>query len=192
MSGGRLCKHTHNNLFIIQNRLLIGCSLINLTGYSFGTPQADQYAPQVPPPPTTPGSAPLGFAPATTPTQDLSKAPTGQPDFPYSQYGKRSILQCVAVFFLPFSFNFTVAPTHLLWHFNGCNDDLFRWTCTYHLACKAAHAYMLLAYVKPCDTAMNMVLKFTFIGVFFLYLTFFSIEYHYWCMVVFGLDHPSL
>ncbi|XP_051232370.1 DAZ-associated protein 1 isoform X6 [Dicentrarchus labrax] len=56
-------------------------------GYSFGTPQADQYAPQVPPPPTTPGTAPLGFAPATTPTQDLSKAPTGQPDFPYSQYG---------------------------------------------------------------------------------------------------------
>ncbi|XP_029355467.1 DAZ-associated protein 1 isoform X8 [Echeneis naucrates] len=55
-------------------------------GYSFGTPQADQYAPQVPPPPTTPGTAPLGFAPATTPTQDLSKAPTGQPDFPYSQY----------------------------------------------------------------------------------------------------------
>ncbi|CAG00789.1 unnamed protein product, partial [Tetraodon nigroviridis] len=56
-------------------------------GYGFGTPQADQYAPQVPPPPTTPGSAPLGFAPATTPTQDLSKAPTGQPDFPYGQYG---------------------------------------------------------------------------------------------------------
>ncbi|XP_062250697.1 DAZ-associated protein 1 isoform X5 [Platichthys flesus] len=56
-------------------------------GYSFGAPQADQYAPQVPPPPTTPGAAPLGFAPATTPTQDLSKAPTGQPDFPYSQYG---------------------------------------------------------------------------------------------------------
>ncbi|PWA21082.1 hypothetical protein CCH79_00009362 [Gambusia affinis] len=56
-------------------------------GYSFGTPQADQYAPQVPPPPTTPGTATLGFAPATTPTQDLSKAPTGQPDFPYSQYG---------------------------------------------------------------------------------------------------------
>ncbi|XP_068446035.1 DAZ-associated protein 1 isoform X4 [Clinocottus analis] len=55
-------------------------------GYSFGAPQADQYAPQVPPPPTTPGTAPLGFAPATTPTQDLSKAPTGQPDFPYSQY----------------------------------------------------------------------------------------------------------
>lgn len=56
-------------------------------GYSFGTPQADQYAPQVPPPPNTPGTATLGFAPATTPTQDLSKAPTGQPDFPYSQYG---------------------------------------------------------------------------------------------------------
>lgn len=61
------------------------------TGYSFGTPQADQYAPQVPPPPTTPGTAPLGFAPATTPTQDLSKAPTGQPEYPYSQYGKESL-----------------------------------------------------------------------------------------------------
>uniref|UniRef100_A0A673XC33 DAZ associated protein 1 n=1 Tax=Salmo trutta TaxID=8032 RepID=A0A673XC33_SALTR len=57
-------------------------------GYSFGTPHGDQYAPQgVPPPPTTPGTGPLGFAPATTPTQDMSKAPTGQPDFPYSQYG---------------------------------------------------------------------------------------------------------
>uniref|UniRef100_A0A3Q2DA88 DAZ-associated protein 1 n=1 Tax=Cyprinodon variegatus TaxID=28743 RepID=A0A3Q2DA88_CYPVA len=56
-------------------------------GYSFGTPHGDQYAPQVPPPPTTPGAATLGFAPATTPTQDLSKAPTGQPDFSYSQYG---------------------------------------------------------------------------------------------------------
>ncbi|XP_077964366.1 DAZ-associated protein 1 isoform X9 [Gasterosteus aculeatus] len=62
-------------------------------GYSFGTPQADQYAAQVPPPPTTPGAAPLGFAPATTPTQDLSKAPTGQPDFPYSQYGLGNYLQ---------------------------------------------------------------------------------------------------
>ncbi|XP_054645072.1 DAZ-associated protein 1 isoform X4 [Dunckerocampus dactyliophorus] len=56
-------------------------------GYSFGTPQADQYVPQVPPPPTTPGTATLGFAPTTTPTQDLSKASVGQPEFPYSQYG---------------------------------------------------------------------------------------------------------
>ncbi|XP_042563148.1 DAZ-associated protein 1 isoform X4 [Clupea harengus] len=57
-------------------------------GYSFGTPQGDQFVPQgMPPPPTTPGTAPLGFAPATTPTQDMSKAATGQPDFPYSQYG---------------------------------------------------------------------------------------------------------
>lgn len=64
---------------------------LHSTGYSFGTPHADQYASQVPPPPTTPGTAPLGFAPATTPTQDLSKAPTGQPDFPYSQYGKKNV-----------------------------------------------------------------------------------------------------
>uniref|UniRef100_A0A8C7FEH1 DAZ associated protein 1 n=1 Tax=Oncorhynchus kisutch TaxID=8019 RepID=A0A8C7FEH1_ONCKI len=57
-------------------------------GYSFGTPQGEQYAPQgVPPPPTTPVTGPLGFVPATAPTQDISKAPTGQPDFPYSQYG---------------------------------------------------------------------------------------------------------
>ncbi|XP_015221085.1 DAZ-associated protein 1 isoform X2 [Lepisosteus oculatus] len=57
-------------------------------GYGFGTPQGDQFAPQgVPPPPTTPGGGPLGFAPATTPTQDMGKPPTGQPDFPYSQYG---------------------------------------------------------------------------------------------------------
>ncbi|XP_072315601.1 DAZ-associated protein 1-like isoform X5 [Eucyclogobius newberryi] len=56
-------------------------------GYSFATAQAEQFATQVPPPPTTPVSAPLGFAPATTPTQDLSKASTGQPDFSYSQYG---------------------------------------------------------------------------------------------------------
>ncbi|XP_049588155.1 DAZ-associated protein 1 isoform X2 [Syngnathus scovelli] len=56
-------------------------------GYTFGTPQAEQYVQQVPPPPTTPGSATLGFAPTTTPTQDLSKASSGQPDFPYSQYG---------------------------------------------------------------------------------------------------------
>lgn len=65
-------------------------SYFSPAGYSFATPQADQYAPQVPPPPTTPGTATLGFAPATTPTQDLSKAPTGQHDFPYSQYGKKT------------------------------------------------------------------------------------------------------
>ncbi|XP_062868614.1 DAZ-associated protein 1 isoform X3 [Trichomycterus rosablanca] len=57
-------------------------------GYSFGTPQVDQFLPQgIPPPPTTPGAAPLGFPPATTPTQDMSKAPPAQPDFSYSQYG---------------------------------------------------------------------------------------------------------
>ncbi|XP_063057127.1 DAZ-associated protein 1 isoform X8 [Engraulis encrasicolus] len=57
-------------------------------GYSFGTPQGDQFVPQgMPPPPTTPGTAPLGFAPATTPTQELSKAAAGQPEFSYSQYG---------------------------------------------------------------------------------------------------------
>lgn len=60
-----------------------------LTGYSFGTPQGDQFVPQgMPPPPTTPGAGPLGFAPATTPTQDMSKATPAQPDFSYSQYGE--------------------------------------------------------------------------------------------------------
>ncbi|XP_046906260.1 DAZ-associated protein 1 isoform X4 [Hypomesus transpacificus] len=71
-------------------------------GYSFGTPQGDQYAPQgVPAPPTTPGSGPLGFAPATTPTQDMSKAPTGQPDFPYSQYDG-TVLCSLDVYAVPF------------------------------------------------------------------------------------------
>uniref|UniRef100_A0A8C2IWX6 DAZ associated protein 1 n=1 Tax=Cyprinus carpio TaxID=7962 RepID=A0A8C2IWX6_CYPCA len=58
-------------------------------GYSFGTPQGDQFVAQgMPPPPATPGAGPLGFAPATTPSQDLSKAAPAQPDFSYSQYGK--------------------------------------------------------------------------------------------------------
>ncbi|XP_051528897.1 DAZ-associated protein 1 isoform X6 [Myxocyprinus asiaticus] len=57
-------------------------------GYSFSTPQGDQFVAQgVPPPPATPGAGPLGFAPATTPSQDLSKATPAQPDFSYSQYG---------------------------------------------------------------------------------------------------------
>ncbi|XP_051531327.1 DAZ-associated protein 1-like isoform X6 [Myxocyprinus asiaticus] len=57
-------------------------------GYSFSTPQGDQFVAQgVPPPPATPGAGPLGFAPATTPSQDLSKAAPAQPDFSYSQYG---------------------------------------------------------------------------------------------------------
>lgn len=82
----------HSKPFLIHDLRFSTFPSHTLIGYSFGTPQADQYAPQVPPPPTTPGTAPLGFAPATTPTQDLSKAPTGQPDFPYSQYGKKSII----------------------------------------------------------------------------------------------------
>ncbi|XP_039523338.1 DAZ-associated protein 1 isoform X4 [Pimephales promelas] len=57
-------------------------------GYTFGTPQGDQFVAQgMPPPPSTPGAGPLGFAPATTPSQDLSKAAQAQPDFSYSQYG---------------------------------------------------------------------------------------------------------
>nr|XP_055040156.1 DAZ-associated protein 1-like isoform X2 [Misgurnus anguillicaudatus] len=57
-------------------------------GYSFGTPQGDQFVAQgIPPPPATPGAGPLAFAPATTPSQDLSKAASAQPDFSYSQYG---------------------------------------------------------------------------------------------------------
>ncbi|XP_065097875.1 DAZ-associated protein 1 isoform X5 [Paramisgurnus dabryanus] len=56
-------------------------------GYSFGTPQGDQFVAQgIPPPPATPGAGPLAFAPATTPSQDLSKAASAQPDFSYSQY----------------------------------------------------------------------------------------------------------
>ncbi|MGH0172814.1 UNVERIFIED_CONTAM: hypothetical protein FKN15_066676 [Acipenser sinensis] len=59
-------------------------------GYGFGAPQnpADQFAPQgVPQPPTTPGAAPMGFAPATTPTQDMNKPQAGQPEFSYNQFG---------------------------------------------------------------------------------------------------------
>ncbi|XP_073772108.1 DAZ-associated protein 1 isoform X17 [Danio rerio] len=62
-------------------------------GYSFGTPQGDQFVAQgMPPPPATPGAGPLGFAPATTPSQDLSKAAPAQPDFSYSQY--EYLLRC--------------------------------------------------------------------------------------------------
>ncbi|XP_016331925.1 DAZ-associated protein 1-like isoform X5 [Sinocyclocheilus anshuiensis] len=58
-------------------------------GYSFGTPQGDQFVAQgMPPPPATPGAGPLGFAPATTPSQDLSKAAPAQPDFSYSHYDR--------------------------------------------------------------------------------------------------------
>ncbi len=61
-------------------------------GYSFGTPQGDQFVAQgLPPPPATPGAGPLGFAPATTPSQDPSKAAPAQPDFSYSQYGKSTL-----------------------------------------------------------------------------------------------------
>ncbi|XP_041086386.1 DAZ-associated protein 1 isoform X7 [Polyodon spathula] len=59
-------------------------------GYGFGAHQnpADQFAPQgVPQPPTTPGAAPMGFAPATTPTQDMNKPQAGQPEFSYNQFG---------------------------------------------------------------------------------------------------------
>lgn len=65
------------------------------TGYSFTTPQGDQFVAQgMPPPPATPGAGPLTFAPATTPSQDLSKAAPAQPDFSYSQYGKKSLQMC--------------------------------------------------------------------------------------------------
>lgn len=96
------------------------------TGYTFGTPQADQYAPQVPPPPTTPGTAPLGFAPATTPTQDLSKAPTGQPEFPYSQYGKESLVASGGLppFSVPCS-PYPPWPARLSGQPAGCDDGSF-------------------------------------------------------------------
>lgn len=92
-------------------------------GYSFGTPQAEQYAPQVPPPPATPGAAPLGYAPATTPTQDLSKASAGQPDFPYSQYGKNSIV-CYEVCCPLLShslFSTSLGPAHLSGYLIKCH-----------------------------------------------------------------------
>lgn len=139
-----MAVHTHTNLLFIWNS---SCNraipYYSLTGYSFGTPQADQYAPQVPPPPTTPGSAPLGFAPATTPTQDLSKAPTGQPDFSYSQYGKRDTA-VVTVFFLPltFSFEYIVGPARLLWHLVD--------TKTIYLDAYVHTIYLVQLYMHTC------------------------------------------
>ncbi|XP_010149380.1 PREDICTED: DAZ-associated protein 1 [Eurypyga helias] len=61
-------------------------------GYGAPPPPPDQFAPPgVPPPPATPGAAPLAFPPPPPPsqaTQDMSKPPTAQPEFPYSQFGK--------------------------------------------------------------------------------------------------------
>lgn len=105
-----------------------------------------------------------------------AKLPRGSLTFLIASMVREAFCNVLLFFFLPFSFNFIVAPTHLLWHFNGCNDDLFRCTCTYHLACKVAHAYMLLAYVKLCGTAMNMVLKFTLTGLFSFISLFFFID----------------
>ncbi|KAM4884176.1 DAZ-associated protein 1 isoform 3-T3 [Sylvia borin] len=60
-------------------------------GYGAPPPPPDQFAPPgVPPPPATPGAAPLAFPPPPPPsqaTQDMSKPPTAQPEFPYSQFG---------------------------------------------------------------------------------------------------------
>lgn len=58
-------------------------------GYGPPPPPPDQFAPPgVPPPPATPGAAPLAFPPPPSQAApDMSKAPTAQPDFPYSQYG---------------------------------------------------------------------------------------------------------
>lgn len=83
-------------------------------GYSFGTPQGDQFVAQgMPPPPNTPGAGPLGFAPATTPSQDLSKAAPAQPDFSYSQYGKSALkLQMCCSSSLGFCFLFTRLNGH--------------------------------------------------------------------------------
>ncbi|XP_028672466.1 DAZ-associated protein 1 isoform X2 [Erpetoichthys calabaricus] len=59
-------------------------------GFGFGAPPPppDQFPPPgVPPPPTTPGATPMSFVPPPTPTQDISKSQTGQPEFSYNQYG---------------------------------------------------------------------------------------------------------
>ncbi|KAM4809422.1 DAZ-associated protein 1 isoform 1-T1 [Rhinophrynus dorsalis] len=61
-------------------------------GYGYGPPPppSDQFMPSgVQPPPGTPGAAPLAFPPPPPgqSTQDLSKAPSGQQDFPFSQFG---------------------------------------------------------------------------------------------------------
>ncbi|KAB0391036.1 hypothetical protein E2I00_006606 [Balaenoptera physalus] len=58
-------------------------------GYGPPPPPPDQFAPPgVPPPPATPGAAPLAFPPPPSQAApDMSKPPSAQPDFPYSQYG---------------------------------------------------------------------------------------------------------
>lgn len=129
--------------------------LLQPTGYSFGTPQADQYAAQVPPPPTTPGAAPLGFAPATTPTQDLSKAPTGQPDFPYSQYGKNSIVQFAALF-SPVSLKLTPPRPCLSCRSISAIVRQAGACSWYRLAWNAPHAYMLLAHMKALVLSVRL------------------------------------
>lgn len=57
---------------------------------------------------------------------------------------------------------------------------------TFHAA---AHANMLLAYVKPCDTAMNVVLK---LALFFLSHPAGRMIINIGAAGVFELDHPAL
>ncbi|XP_053558753.1 DAZ-associated protein 1 isoform X3 [Bombina bombina] len=59
-------------------------------GYGYGPAPPEQFVTSaVPPPPATPGAAPLAFPPPPPgqQAQDLGKTPSGQPDFPFSQFG---------------------------------------------------------------------------------------------------------
>ncbi|KAM8961320.1 DAZ-associated protein 1 isoform 2-T2 [Pelodytes ibericus] len=58
-------------------------------GYGYGPHPSDQFVPSgVPPPPGTPGAAPLAFPPPPGQSaQDLSKPPGGQQDFAFNQFG---------------------------------------------------------------------------------------------------------
>lgn len=82
------------NCIISKAKQDVDIHLFVLAGFGYGAPPPppDQFAPPgVPPPPATPGAAPLAFPPPPPPsqaTQDMSKPPTAQPEFPYSQFGE--------------------------------------------------------------------------------------------------------
>lgn len=99
--------------------LVFTCRVLAGFGYGAPPPPPDQFAPPgVPPPPATPGAAPLAFPPPPPPsqaTQDMSKPPTAQPEFPYSQFGE------YLLGFIPFPFTpaYTALDTLCCRRFSG-------------------------------------------------------------------------
>ncbi|XP_005999923.1 DAZ-associated protein 1 isoform X1 [Latimeria chalumnae] len=63
-------------------------------GYGAPLPTADQFgSPPVPPAAATPGATPMAFTTASQPAQDMNKPLTGQPEFPFNQFGMGSYPQ---------------------------------------------------------------------------------------------------